>query len=286
MTLEEIFEPISSELHIVRHNIGAHFQAITEQRQIHSSQHALLEQVISHFLSTSGKGLRPALVLLSANLIQPIAPEHTLYQPLIQLATAVEFIHSASLVHDDVLDEAKFRRGQLALNEKEGNKIAVLVGDMLFLQAFSLLTNLNVPDWHIQQEIFQVLCQTTQTMCVGEIFQHHLLLEAQTADVDEYLSIITHKTALFMSACCRCGALLLQPRHDVVQSLTDFGRNFGLAFQLADDTVDQDALVDKGVDLRPMTRHYIEQAKTKLHSTNGSLYARHLIALCDFLAGK
>ena len=127
MTLEEIFAPISPELHLVQHNIGAHLRAIVEQRQIHSSQHALLDQVISHFLNVSGKGLRPALVLFSANLIRPITSDDALYQPLLQLATAVEFIHSASLVHDDVLDEAKFRRGQASLNDKEGNKIAVLV---------------------------------------------------------------------------------------------------------------------------------------------------------------
>ena len=131
--------------------------------------------------------------------------------------------------------------------------------------------------------LFQVLCQTTQTMCFGEIFQHHLVIEDQSADIDEYMTIIKHKTALLMSACCRCGAMLATPDKDIVRTMTEFGLNFGLAFQLADDTADQDALVKRDVDLRPMTRKYIERAKARLKSVNGNLMAGHLMALCDLL---
>jgi octaprenyl-diphosphate synthase len=283
MTLEEIFEPISPELSLVKQNFSAYMRDLVEQRQVHPSQQFMLDQIVSHFLNASGKGLRPALVLLSANLIRPIPSDDILYRPLLQLATAVEFLHSASLVHDDVLDEEQLRRGQDSLNQKEGNKVAVLAGDMLFLQGFSLLINLDLPDWQTKHTIFQVLCQTTKTMCVGEMFQHHLLLKHQAATMDEYVSIITHKTALLMSACCRCGALLLRPGENVIQTLTDFGLNFGLAFQLADDTADQDAFVNRSVDLRPMTQKYIKQAKDRLRTANGNLFAAHLLALCDLL---
>jgi octaprenyl-diphosphate synthase len=283
MTLEEIFEPISHELHLVKDNLRGQLRTLLEHRDIHPSQHQTLDQIISHFLERAGKGLRPALVIFSANLIRPISLNDGLYQPLLQLATAVELIHSASLVHDDVLDDAQFRRGRLSINQKYGNKIAVLTGDMLFLQGFSLLIHLNVPDWRIKQEMFQVLCQTTQTMCFGEIFQHHLVIEEQTAEIDEYMKIIEHKTALLMSACCRCGAMLTTSDAGIVHTLTEFGLNFGLAFQLADDTADQDAVVHHDVDLRPMTRRYIERAKARLKSVNGNLMAGHLMALCDLL---
>ena len=286
MTLEEIFSPIEKELQAVRRQFQNRFHHIQPHQSHYPIPPERIAPFFTHFLHASGKGLRPALVLFSANLTRPVTPDDAVYQPLLQLATAVEFIHSASLVHDDVLDEAEFRRGQRSLNDKEGNKIAILVGDMLFLQAFSLLTDLNLPDWPVKHEIFQLLCQTMQTMCVGEIFQHHLRLESQTADIDEYLGIITHKTALLMSVCCRCGALLLRPGEEAVQTMTEFGRNFGMAFQLADDTVDQDVLVDKGVNLRPLTHKYIKQAKAQLHSANGNLYAKHLIALCDLLTSK
>jgi len=205
MTLEMIFKPIVPDLQRVKESLRAQLTSLHQKQKSH--QKKSVDQFIEHFFHAPGKGLRPALVLLSAKLSGPIGEDDSSYQPLIQLATAVEFIHSASLIHDDVLDEAQSRRNQISLNGKYGNKIAVLTGDILFLQGFSTLFHLNLEDWHTKQKIFQLLCDTTQKMCFGEILQHQLLTDQRLADRDEYLTIVESKTAILMSACCQCGAM-------------------------------------------------------------------------------
>ena len=104
MIMEEIFEPIAKELHLVKQQLSLQLRSIAEKQHVQESQKQTVDRALSHFFTTSGKGLRPALVLLSAKLVGPLKAGETSYQPLIQLATAVELIHSASLIHDDVLD--------------------------------------------------------------------------------------------------------------------------------------------------------------------------------------
>ncbi|MBD3308406.1 hypothetical protein GF339_18385 [candidate division KSB3 bacterium] len=209
-------------------------------------------------------------------------PEAPCYHPLLRLATAVELIHSASLIHDDVLDNARFRREQLSLNEKYGNKISVLTGDMLFLQGFSLLINLDL-EWRLKQEVFQIMCDTTQKMCFGEMYQHNILKEHRRANLKEYLTIIEYKTATLMSVCCQFGSLLASSDRGISQHLAHFGLNFGLAFQLADDVHDQDALLSQEVNLHAATNEYIVKAKHTLQSVNGHPMTTHLMALCDLI---
>ena len=108
--MEEIFEPIAKELHLVKQQLSVQLRNIAEKQRAHDSQKQIVDRVITHFFTTSGKGLRPALVLLSAKLVGSLEADEISYQPLIQLATAMELIHSASLIHDDVLDNAKSRR--------------------------------------------------------------------------------------------------------------------------------------------------------------------------------
>jgi len=281
MTLEMIFKPIVPDLQRVKESLRAQLTSLHQKQK--SRQKKSVDQFIEHFFHAPGKGLRPALVLLSAKLSGPIEEDDSSYQPLIQLATAVEFIHSASLIHDDVLDEAQSRRNQISLNGKYGNKIAVLTGDILFLQGFSTLFHLNLEDWHTKQKIFQLLCDTTQKMCFGEILQHQLLTDQRLADRDEYLTIVESKTAILMSACCQCGAMLAGRDYAASQHLANFGLHFGLAFQLADDFKDQDSLLSSDEELIALTQEHVETAKEYLQGFNGNQISEHLAALCDFL---
>ncbi|MCP4396397.1 MAG: polyprenyl synthetase family protein [bacterium] len=283
MTLEEIFQPISKELQLVEKQLKLQLKHISHDRNISQYQQGYVDLSIDHLFKTVGKRLRPALVLLSAKFVGPVDTEEPSNQSVVQLATAVELVHSASLIHDDILDEALHRRGQLSLNEKCGNKIAVIVGDLLFSQAFSILLNLEIADWQKKQKIFHIFCNTIKKMCLGEIFQRQIITDRRSAEFGEYLAIIENKTAILMSACCQCGAMLAGKDEIAPQNLATFGLQFGLAFQLADDFKDQDALLKKEMDLFPLTKDYIEKAKASLQSVNGNTVRKHLTALCDFL---
>jgi len=283
MTLKNILKPISKELQLVKKQLRFQLNSIYGDQNIHHYQKAHVDRFLNHFFNVSGKGLRPALVLLSAKLAGPVKSRTFSYQSLIKLATAVELIHSASLTHDDIVDNAKYRRNQVSLNEEYGNKIAVLVGDILILQAFSLLLNLETIDWQKKEKIFQIVFRTTQKMCLGEMCEHQFLSEQRAAKLDEYLVLLENKTATLMSACCECGAILTGNNPADYQTLANFGHHFGLAFQLADDLKDQDSLLNEDVDLIPLAKDYIKKAKEELQSVNDTLVKKNLMALCDIL---
>jgi geranylgeranyl pyrophosphate synthase len=120
-------------------------------------------------------------------------------------------------------------------------------------------------------------------MCLGEMCEHHVITERRPAELDEYLLILESKTATLMSACCQCGAILTGKDPIISQNLANFGLHFGLAFQLADDLKDKDSLLNDNVDLLPITKHYIKQAKEDLQSVNGNSVTKNLMALCDIL---
>jgi octaprenyl-diphosphate synthase len=166
-----------------------------------------------------------------------------------------------------VIDNAATRRGQTALNARHGNHMAVLVGDMLVLQAFSLLLQLDMVKWQKKEKIFNILYQTVNNMCLGEICQHQLRQELRLAWSAEYLHILERKTALLMSACCECGAMLAGKRAPIVRR----------------DVHDQDAQIQRPEDLVPTARTYIVQAKQTLQAFNGNPAAHSLTALCDLL---
>jgi geranylgeranyl pyrophosphate synthase len=283
MTLKEIFKPISKDLQLVKEQIRFQLNNLHGHQQIDPSQKAHVAQVVNHFFHVSGKGLRPALVLLSAKLAGPASIGKPVQQSVIRLATAVELIHSASLTHDDIVDNAKSRRNQISLNEKYGNKIAVVVGDMLILQAFSLLLNLETLDWQKKEKILQIVYRTAQKMCIGEMCEHQILTEKQTTTRDEYLVLLENKTATLMSACCECGAMLTGKSPADYQHMANFGRHFGVAFQLADDLKDKDSLLDEQTALVPIVHEYIAKAKDDLRSFNGNRVTKNLASLCDIL---
>jgi octaprenyl-diphosphate synthase len=188
------------------------------------SETALINQVGQHLLASGGKRVRPMLLLLCARLSGYQGTGH------IPLASVVEFIHTATLLHDDVVDKATLRRGNPSANVVWGNQAAVLAGDFLFAKSFSMIVESgNLP-------VFQALTEAATRLAEGEMQQ---LINSSDLGLTEqsYLEIVGKKTATLFAAACRCGALLVDDRPRA-ETLHQFGTELGLAFQLIDDALD------------------------------------------------
>lgn len=184
-----------------------------------------LDQIITYLLSEPGKMLRPRLVFLVASL-------YPSDQEIVQdAAVAIELIHLASLVHDDVIDGSALRRGRESLNSRWGSKASVLVGDYLFATAFRLINQHNVPD------ILETVTRTIQTMCSGEIQQLSSTFELNLS-LPDYLQRIYRKTACLFECCCRVGALASSMPSQQRDSVEKFGASLGMAYQIIDDVLD------------------------------------------------
>jgi octaprenyl-diphosphate synthase len=180
--------------------------------------------LVQHLRHYRGKRLRPALLLLTAKACGEVVPAHH------TLAAAVEMIHTATLVHDDVLDEAAVRRHVATVNAGWGNKVSILLGDMLFTHAFHLTST-------VDGRACQVIGEATNRVCAGELRQ---VCERGNLGLTEadYFAIIDGKTAALTECCGRLGALYAGATEDVGGRLAGYGRNLGLAFQIADDLLD------------------------------------------------
>lgn len=180
--------------------------------------------LISHLRNYRGKRLRPALVLLTAEAAGGIIDHHH------TLAAAVEMIHTATLVHDDVLDDADTRRHLPTFNAEWGNKISILLGDMLFSKAYYLTSM-------VDRQACELIGDATNRVCAGELRQ---VSERGNFKLNEseYFAIIDGKTAALTEVCCRLGALYAGANEEVSQRMGIFGRSLGLAFQIADDVLD------------------------------------------------
>ncbi|MBR7025189.1 MAG: polyprenyl synthetase family protein [Selenomonadaceae bacterium] len=200
-------------------------QVLEEQiRQAIAEDSFIFEACASLF--KGGKRLRPMLFLLCANSKTSCPPEKTM-----PLAVALELIHTASLVHDDIIDMAKKRRGVETANSKYSSQIAVLVGDYLFAKAFQLIAENDYG-----AEVSTILSKLVKNLCVGEIRQDRSLFEVPT--LEEYYTRINLKTAIFLSSCCRLGAIVAKMDKREVENLTAYGAGLGLAFQIIDDLLD------------------------------------------------
>jgi len=187
---------------------------------------ALIQQVSKYILDAGGKRFRPLLHLLSARLCgyRGHDAEYT-------IGGVVEFIHTASLLHDDVIDEAKVRRGRSSANSIWGNQASILVGDYLYSKALFHGVRLH------NQRVMDVLSETTTAMSEGEVLQ---LMQIQNPDVTEadYLRIVECKTGVLITAACRLGAVISKAPLSQEDALAAYGRKLGLAFQITDDTLD------------------------------------------------
>ncbi len=189
------------------------------------SEDPYVDQLVKHAFRLGGKRLRPALLLLAAKAAGKVTREH------IVLAAVVEMIHTATLVHDDVLDEATIRRHGETINARNDNEASVLVGDFLFTHAFSLAASLETTF------ACQTIGRSTNIVCAGELRQIHSRGNYSLSE-GEYLSIIDGKTAELCACCCRLGAHYADSSATIEDAFDRYGRHLGLAFQIADDLLD------------------------------------------------
>ena len=190
-----------------------------------ASDVVLINQVAEYIISAGGKRLRPMLLLLVAGALDHRGADAH------QLAAVVEFIHTATLLHDDVVDESDLRRGRSTANAVWGNAASVLVGDFLYSRSFQLMVELD------RLEVMRILADTTNTIAEGEVLQ---LLHVRNPDTDEvaYLRVIERKTAVLFAAATRLGALLAGADAMTCDALHAYGLHLGYAFQIADDVLD------------------------------------------------
>ncbi|UYK90254.1 polyprenyl synthetase family protein [Xanthomonas sacchari] len=193
-----------------------------------SSDVVLINQIADHIVSAGGKRLRPMLVVLAGRACGAGGPmQH-------QLAAIIEFIHTSTLLHDDVVDESDLRRGRSTANALWGNAPSVLVGDFLYSRSFQLMVELD------SMAVMRLLADTTNRIAEGEVLQ---LLHVHNPDTDEaaYLRVIERKTAVLFAAGTRLGALACGASEAVQERLYDYGMQLGYAFQIADDVLDYTA---------------------------------------------
>jgi octaprenyl-diphosphate synthase len=207
-----------------------------------ASRVALINQISTYIVSAGGKRIRPRLVLLFAQALGFEGPER------FELAATVEFIHTATLLHDDVVDESSLRRGRATSNALFGNAASVLVGDFLYSRAFQMMVSVN------RMRVLEVLADATNVIAEGEVLQ---LMNIHDPDisVEDYLRVIRYKTAKLFEASARLGAVLARADSELEDSCAAYGRALGTAFQLVDDLLDYEGNSDElgknvGDDLR------------------------------------
>lgn len=219
VTLEQLYALIGPDMKAV--------DAVIRTR-LHSDV-VLVRQVAEYIINSGGKRMRPALLLLVAGAFGYQGTHHH------QLAAVVEFIHTATLLHDDVVDESELRRGRDTANAMFGNAASVLVGDFLYSRAFQMMVAVD------DMRVMRVLSDATNVIAEGEVLQ---LLNCHDADVDEarYLQVIRYKTAKLFEAAAQLGAILGQASPEVEQAMATYGMHLGTAFQLVDDVLDYSGL--------------------------------------------
>ncbi len=215
MDIQEVFELVSDDLQKVETELS---------RNLESSV-LLIPEAGKYILLSGGKRFRPLTLILSARICGYTGLHH------VPLAGVFEFIHTATLLHDDVIDNAEVRRGSSSVNAVWGNETSILLGDYLLSKSFSVLTRVG------DLSILKVMSDTTTRLAQGEIMELQRCGDPLTTE-DDYISIITEKTAVLISAACRIGAILGHASYEKEKALEGFGLNIGIAFQLIDDLLD------------------------------------------------
>jgi octaprenyl-diphosphate synthase len=210
------FGLINDELDRVKESIG---QQLAPARGDDS-----IRRLVVHLNTCGGKMIRPALMLLSGKAVGKVTDEH------IRVAAILEVIHNATLLHDDVIDEGQKRRGSPTVNNLWGNEAAVLLGDFLLSRVFKMCADL-------RPQVSKIIAATAARICEGELRQ---IVQRQNGQLSEseYIDIITEKSAALFSSCCHLGGLLAGASEVQIRSLSDFGLNTGIAFQITDDLLD------------------------------------------------
>ncbi|MDP7423715.1 MAG: polyprenyl synthetase family protein [bacterium] len=216
MDLSDIYAPIKKGLAGVEGELAKQVRTDNE----------FVSQLGTYVLGGTGKRLRPALVLLSARSISENCQEQ-----IVRLASVVELVHTATLVHDDVIDKAFVRRKQPSINRQWGNEISILFGDYLHSAALGVLSRLNIPA--VMSRLYPVI----KDMCEGEIKQFRMAFNPRLTE-EEYFTIIRQKTGLLCQFSCESGALVAGGTSEQIRAFSDYGLGFGMAYQILDDCMD------------------------------------------------
>ena len=216
--LSQIFEPVRADLERVEQEFARHIESRVQ----------LIPQIGRYIQSSGGKRIRPAVLLMAARLAGHSSDRAILY------ASVVEFIHTATLVHDDIIDEAELRRGRLAVHSRWGNDITVLLGDYLYIKSMALALT------HDSLDVIRLLCEVTLRMIEGELYQ---LTKTGAVDIteEEHFEIIRRKTAYLFGGCAQIGGMLGDTTDEQRRALWEYGFNLGVAFQVVDDLLDYTA---------------------------------------------
>jgi octaprenyl-diphosphate synthase len=221
-SLPPTVSPVERLASLMGEDLGA-VDAVIHARM--SSEALLIPQVAQHLVDSGGKRLRPLITLASARQFGYRGEAH------VKLAAAVEFIHTATLLHDDVVDESTLRRGRPAANVLWGNKPSILVGDFLFSRAFQLMVEVGSPT------VLGVLANASAVIAEGEVLQLRSSRNLAIGE-SEYLKVITAKTAALFAAAAEAGAMAAGSTRAQWEAMRDYGRHLGIAFQLVDDALD------------------------------------------------
>jgi octaprenyl-diphosphate synthase len=211
----QLFAPIREDLEKVEREFGRHVE----------SQVAVIPQIGRYIQSSGGKRIRPSVLLMAARLAGYKGDAAILY------ASVVEFIHTATLVHDDIIDNSNFRRGQPAVHSRFGNDVTVLLGDYLYIKSMGLALSRDTLD------VIRLLCDVTLRMIEGELYQLTKNGDIAISEA-EHLDILRRKTACLFGGCARIGGMLGGVNHEQAEALEAYGINLGMTFQLVDDLLD------------------------------------------------
>lgn len=286
MDLESIYQPISVELWQVSKEIRSQLKEILMRLGFDTKNRSYMERVLEYIFKTSGKLLRPAFVILSARCVNDRGMSN--YEPLIKLAASVEFLHSASLIHDDIIDESKFRRDNPTLATRFDTKVAVLTGDILYAQFVNILVNLAVSPQQ-QRRLLNIFCGIAKEMCAGEILEEKMRGNGRNvsfSSFDDYYRIIKSKTASLMAASCQGGAIVAGAGKEVEKSLADFGLNLGLVYQLVDDYLDGDVDFGTKAEVFEIIGEFALRSRQSVSAMNESPFKESLLSLSEYVFNR
>ena len=286
MRLDAILKPIAKDLDSVLRGLRERLERLVTRQTAAGALAGLEIGSVTHLFSSPGKLIRPALVLLSSRGAMPEGPVSETPRAVVDLGIAAELVHSASLVHDDIVDKAESRRDLPSVNQLYGNAAAVLAGDVLYAEFFMTLLGLPGIGWVERGDLFRRFAETTQRMCVGEMLAQRIVSSGSAASLGEYLAIAQRKTAELMSVCCAGGAIVRGAPTAVVDALGEFGLAFGMAFQLVDDALDGDALLAEDSDATGRAREYGRRALGSIEGLPGNAGLDGLRELCGYVLAR
>ncbi|MCH3962729.1 MAG: polyprenyl synthetase family protein [Clostridium sp.] len=262
MEFSKICLPIAEELDKVKIEL----KTITNNIGDNSTR-----DIFKYFFSSTGKYLRPILTLLSSRAVNNHVLE-SVEQKLIHLCVGIELIHSASLIHDDIIDGDSTRRNHETLNRVYGDKIALLTGDALYSRAFLIFSD------KLPKGFSETMGIVTEVMSASEI------LNASISNINRetYLKIVEEKTAFFMGVCCGLGAALSGADEKEFNMLLNYGHNLGVTYQILDDYIDKDPVAIKNIDITEAFK-FASNAKDSIKNLKDSNYVESLTNLVDYV---